>query len=375
MKTKHFILLIGFVFVLNACKKTNYNNTSTSGPVVFYFNGNINNSPVNIQAGVNNYTMSTSYANTLHNVYIYKGEFMPIGGSQGSPNSLEIFFDDNSLSPQSGSAHIDSVINPGYYSFAIPSGMPTAYSVQFQDYFNQTATGYSWTFGDGQGGSGNAPLHTYQRPGVYTVFMAAASNSCISYDTNDAPVGQVGNAFQSSFSGGAWTGTTTTFSVVATAGVSPSTYTWSFGDGSSQVITATYYASHKYTNQGVYLVSVTQTDATGYTDKQEINVYTPSATGCATGFYAGTQTPIANPYNLNDVVVDWSDNSGTLWTSNNNHQSMKSMFKVTSVADYKNNAAGQPTKIINAIIGCKLYNSAGDSIPLSGNVVVGVAHF
>ena len=54
---------------------------------------------------------------------------------------------------------------------------------------------------------------------------------------------------------------------------------------------------------------------------------------------------------------------------------MNSMFKVTSVANYKNNAANQPVKIIGATIICQLYNTAGDSIPLNGNVVVGVAHF
>jgi|GEM_PF-1974127 hypothetical protein len=375
MKTKHLILLLGLALVVNACKKTNYNNTSTSGPVVFYFKGSINNVPVNIQAGVNNYTMSTSYAKDLQNVYIYTGEFMPIGGSQTSSNSLEIFFADNSKNPQSGSAHIDSVISPGYFSFSTPNGMPTADTVEFDSYFNQSPGSYYWTFSDGQYGTGSKVKHVFSRPGIYSAILNAKSSSCSSNDTNDAPVGQVGNAFESAFSYSGWTGATATFSVVPTAGVPPSTYVWNFGDGTSAQTATVNYIAHNFANQGVYLVSVTQTDATGYTDKQEINVYTPSATGCAAGFYAGTQTPVPNPYNLNDVVVDWYDNAGALWTSNNNHQHMNSMFKVTSVADYMNNAAGQPTKIIGAIITCELYNSSNDSIAFNGNAVFGVAHF
>jgi PKD repeat protein len=359
---------------VNACKKTDYSNTSTSTSPVFYFNGVINNAPVNIQAGVNNYTMSTSYAKDINGIYIYTGEFMPVGGSQTSPNSLEIFFADNSQSPQGGSAHIDSVISTGYYSYSEPAGGPTAYSVQFQDYFNQTATGYSWNYGDGQYSGGNAPIHTYYRPGIFNVVMYVNSSSCSTFDTNYVPVGKpLGNAFQTGFSNGSWTGLTTTISAVNNGGVPPYSYLWDFGDGTPT--STSISPTHTFPATGVYRVRLWVTDYTSYTTEQVNDVYTPGATGCAAGFYAGTQTPIANPYNLNDVVVDWYDNTGALWTSNNNNQHVNSMFKVTSVADYKNNAAGQATKIIGATITCELYNSSNDSITFKGNAVFGVAHF
>ncbi len=372
MKTKYWILLLGIAIIVNACKKTDYSNTSTSSPVTFYFNGSINNAPVSIQAGVNNYAMATTYTTDVNGVFNYSGEFMN-GTSATGPGSLQLFFKDMSKTPPSNSTHIDSVITPGYFSFSNPAGMPSAYSVQFQDYFNQTATGYSWQFGDGQGASTNAPLHTYSRPGVYIIDMYASSTSCSAYDTNDAPVGrQLGNAFQTGFSNGSWSGLTTTFSAVNTGGIAPFKYIWNFGDGTTS---SSASPAHNFPAIGVYPVTVWVTDAANYTDKQFIDVSTPGATGCAVGFYAGTQTAIANPYNLNDVGINWYDNAGTLWTSENNHQHMNSMFKVTSVANYKNNAANQPVKIIGASIICELYNTAGDSIPLTGNVVVGVAHF
>ncbi|MGP8215913.1 MAG: PKD domain-containing protein [Bacteroidia bacterium] len=376
MKTKQIILLLMAAIAVNSCKKTEYSNTSTTTQPVFYFTGSINNAPVNIQAGVNNYTMATSYAKDINNIYIYTGEFMPVGGSQSSPNSLEIFFADNSKSPASGLAHIDSVISPGYYSFSEPAGGACAYSVQFNDYFNQTASGYSWGFGDGQTANINRPTHTYAHPGVYSVKMWVYSSSCSSIDSNNIVVGQVGNAFVAPFSNGTWytlTNGDSTNLQVSTSGVPPLTFLWSFGDGTPDKTTNP--VGHTYTNPGVYSVSVTCTDGTGYTTKQYENVYTPTATGCADGFWEGTQTPISNPDNLNDVVVDWYDNTGTLWTSNNNNQHINSMFKVNSVADYKNNAAGQATKIIGATITCELYNNSNDSITFTGNVVFGVAHF
>jgi PKD repeat protein len=371
MKTKQILLLLVLAIMVFACKKAEYTNTSTSTSPVFYFNGSINGAPVNIQVGVGNYTMATSYTKDAKNIYNYTGEFMTIGSSGTGPNSLIVFFKDNSQSPSSNPKHIDTVITPGYFSFSNPAGMPSAYNVQFQDFFNQTAVSYSWSFGDGLTGTGNTPVHLYSRPGIYNITMSVNSSSCISYDTNDAAIGQVGNAFQTGFSYGAFTGNTTTFNPVS-GGVGPYTYLWNFGDGTTS---SSASPTHTFPSTGVYYVSVLTTDATSYTDKQAINVATPSATGCAVGFYAGTQTPVANPFNLNDVGINWYDNAGTLWTSENNKQRLKSMFKVLSVANYKANAAGQATKIISATISCKLYDAANDSILFSGNVVLGVAHF
>jgi hypothetical protein len=382
MKTTHTKLLFAALLLISACKKTEYSNTSTTTQPVFSFNGNINNSPVNIEAGVNNYFMNTSYLLDGNGVYNYVGEFMTTGQPSTYPNSLEILFKDNTVGTPSNSKHIDSVITPGYFSFSIPiTGMASAYNVQLNDFDNQTATNYAWDFGDGQSGTGllHKPVHLYSRPGVYRVSVAISSGSCVSYDTNDVVVGQAGNAFTAPFSNGTFAGNKTSFSAVP-SGVPPYTYTWNFGDpasGSGNTYTNTSNkdtGTHNFSSTGVYIVSVTTADITGYTTTERLNIPTPGASGCAGGFFEGTETPITNPKNLNDIVIDWYDNSGTLWTSENNKQSLKSMFHVTSVADYKNNAAGQATKIINAKISCKLYNTAGDSISMNGNAVFGVAH-
>lgn len=77
--------------------------------------------------------------------------------------------------------------------------------------------------------------------------------------------------------------------------------------------------------------------------------------------------------NLADVTLEWHDAGGMLWTSANNSQTVKSMFKVTSVENYHNNLSGQPTKKIHAQITCTLYNGTNSMI-LNGEAVFSAAH-
>jgi hypothetical protein len=212
------------------------------------------------------------------------------------------------------------------------------------------------------------------------VALTVTSNSCSSSDTNTILVGQVGNAFSTPFSNNTFVGNQTTFTASIITGVPPYTYTWNYGDpasGARNTYTNTSpldTGTHKFTYPGVYPVSVTTTDATGYTAIERLNIATPGATECAAFFWEKTMTPYANPYNLNDIGIEWYDAGGNLWKSENNNQHAKSLFKVNTVAEYKANSLGQATKIINATVSCELYNGT-DSISLNGNVVFGVAHF
>ena len=52
-------------------------------------------------------------------------------------------------------------------------------------------------------------------------------------------------------------------------------------------------------------------------------------------FYPTNIINASNPMNLADVTLEWHDAGGMLWTSANNSQTVKSMFKVTSVENYQ----------------------------------------
>src|ERR1700739_2735559 len=103
MNKKLFLLVLSCVLLFSQCiKKEVEPPTSTSTTPVFYFSGSINNSPVNLSAGVNNYYMNTSYGADSINIYNYSGEFMTSGSSGKSPNSLRITFIDYSTKGGSG---------------------------------------------------------------------------------------------------------------------------------------------------------------------------------------------------------------------------------------------------------------------------------
>jgi len=134
--------------------------------------------------------------------------------------------------------------------------------------FNGTAGGteplaYTWDLGDGSGGSGPNPVHTYDAAGVYTVVMTA-TNACGEQVVSDdiTVIEGCNPPYNVSF---AWLPITPTVGQEVTlsgtaGGTGPLTYTWDLGDGTAaegKVITHTYDAA------GVYTVVMTVTNACG----------------------------------------------------------------------------------------------------------------
>src|SRR6266446_4384667 len=75
------------------CHK-NYPSTPPPATPEFTFKGTINGDSVNLQAGVSNYYMFTSYSLDGNGVYDFTGEFRDKNCSSNCPNSLKISFKD-----------------------------------------------------------------------------------------------------------------------------------------------------------------------------------------------------------------------------------------------------------------------------------------
>jgi PKD repeat protein len=372
-KNKSLLFLLSLILFITACKKKEITTSTTTGNPPFYFNGTINGVQTNIQAGINNYYMFTSYALDGNGVYDFTGEFRNSNCSSNCPNSLKIYIKDYrqySVAPTT----IDSAIMPGYYSFATPAGTASKYSVQFFDtLYNGTALTYSWTFGDGAVSNQNKPLHIYSHPGVYSVSLNALSTtSCSSSLNNNVVVGQTGGHVQLQFSNTS-TVNVVNFASTTGGGQTPYSFNWDFGDGNTLATGSTPACTHTYTAAGVYAATLTRTDAANAVEIYHKNVATQSATTCSADFYPTFITPLANPMNLANVTIEWHDASGNLYTTSNNSQPNKSMFQIISVSNYQNNISGQPTKIIHAKVTCTLYNGT-NSILLNGDVTFSIAH-
>ncbi len=358
MKNLLFSVLALLFFGVSSCKKEDPKPATgaSSATPVFSFTGNIDGTPISLQAGGNNYFMYTSYSLDSNGVYDFIGELKPQNCTGGCGNSLKISIKDYqqfSVSPTT----IDSAIVPGYYAFAAPSGASSQYSNIFISVFkNGTAQSFNWDFGDGTKAvlTSSTAVHKYLHPGVYKVSLTTESTTgCSSTITNNIQFGQTGNSFLPQFQV-TIVGDTVFLSPIPIGGIPPYTYSWDFGDGNTSTSIS---PSHKYSASGVYQASLTMTDVMGVSGIQYMNIPINSNTNCSSSFILPSPTPLVNPMNLGNVAIEWTDAAGTLWTSKSNNQpSSRSMFKIISVEDYLNNPNGVATKKIHVKFSCTLYN-------------------
>ncbi|MDX1613698.1 MAG: PKD domain-containing protein [Candidatus Promineifilaceae bacterium] len=218
-------------------------------------------------------------------------------GSGGSgPNPTHTYSDpgsytavvtaSNAVSSQTAETVV-TVLN-GVGGLSASSDSPTALTSATQ--FTATVTAgddlsYSWDFGDGSGGSGPNPTHTYSDPGSYTA-VVTASNAVSSQTAETIVLVQTAAAGLSAANDGpTLLGQTTQFTATVTAGDDLS-YSWDFGDGSGG---SDPNPSHTYAGPGTYTATVTAGNAVSSQTAQTIVlVQTP-----VTGLSASSDSPTA----------------------------------------------------------------------------------
>jgi PKD repeat protein len=117
---------------------------------------------------------------------------------------------------------------------------------------------YSWSFGDGTGGSGQTVQHTYAFTGIYTVTLTTVSNNCTSTSSQTIMIGQppVCQAMFN-FQGTPGSPLTISFNNLSSGGPNAN-YHWSFGDNS---FSNQYSPTHTYAQGGVYSICLTLIDS------------------------------------------------------------------------------------------------------------------
>ncbi|MGH2598296.1 MAG: PKD domain-containing protein, partial [Dehalococcoidia bacterium] len=144
-----------------------------------------------------------------------------------------------------------------------------------------TVVQWVWSFGDGTGGSGQSVQKIYNAPGTYFVSLRVQTSQGTASATTTATIARpiTGVAAALVNAGGPYSGTAgqpiTMTGTVSLAGVFPTQWLWSFGDGTSgsgQTVQKTYAAAGTYTvtlqiqtAQGVLTVTTTATISAGAT--------------------------------------------------------------------------------------------------------------
>lgn len=126
---------------------------------------------------------------------------------------------------------------------------------------------YTWDFGDGTNGEGTDVSHTYQRNGTFTVTVQAIDS--IEQGSSDTVTVHIvppppTASFTYSLSYYSYYVYFDASGSAADPSTSLSSYSWNFGDGSSDT-TSYPQDGHQYSGSGTYQVSLTVTDATGQT--------------------------------------------------------------------------------------------------------------
>jgi len=121
---------------------------------------------------------------------------------------------------------------------------------------------YSWDFGDGATGTGQAVSHAFTQSGTYTVTLTVTDSDGLSdADTCTATIGNVAPVAAFTTSAAAYEGDVVTFYGTSTTDSASDLpllqYVWQFGDGATA---SGATATHAYADEGTYTVRLTVTD-------------------------------------------------------------------------------------------------------------------
>jgi PGF-pre-PGF domain-containing protein len=197
-----------------------------------------------------------------------------------------------SVNHSSGNAHDMFWTNKSNYITAYPPGViapvagftgtPTSgtapLAVQFTDQSTGSPTSWNWSFGDGNYSPLMSPSHTYPSAGVFTVSLNATNSagSNLSTRSNYITVTSTIIPPTASFTGTPVTGAAPlSVQFTDTSNGSPTSWNWSFGDGSNSTARN---PSHTYAVNGTYTVSLNATNAAGSNTVIRANYITVSAT-------------------------------------------------------------------------------------------------
>src|SRR5256886_6050548 len=146
-----------------------------------------------------------------------------------------------------------------------PSSPQTGHTVSFSGSSSGGTSpySYSWSFGDGSTGTGSSVTHSYSSAGSFTVTLTVKDSGSPQQTVTSQQTISVTSpppALTASFTynpSSPQVGQTVSFSGSASGGVSPYSYSWSFGDGSTGSGSS---VTHAYASTGSFTVVLTVRD-------------------------------------------------------------------------------------------------------------------
>ncbi|WP_107038691.1 PKD domain-containing protein [Brumimicrobium mesophilum] len=194
--------------------------------------------------------------------------------------------------------------------------------VVFSDNSSPGTDSWNWSFGDGTISTVPNPSHTYTSTGTFTITLTVSNsvNGCSDTYTETITVFPTPNP---SFTFNPSSGCAPLPVTFTNTSSGSGTFDWNFGDGTQ--ITNTNPPPHSYTNNGVYSVTLTQTDANGCSGSTaQYNII--SVSSITAEFEANIRegcedldvdfTDLSTSPNTNDPITGWNWDFGNGSTFN-----------------------------------------------------------
>lgn len=369
MKLLHYSLVLALLITGFSCRKKKYpEDVVITNTAVYYTKLKVNDQPLTLEAGIDNYYMYSSYIQDSNNVYGFIAELKK-SNCDNCGNSLKIQINDYKSSVFNSVVSPDSSFRKGTYHFYSGAKDPS-YAVNFSSSIQSEA--YSWNFGDGGTSNVKDPKHTFEKPGKYNVCLTTRNSSgCVSTICNVQRI-EAGNPFKVNINVLSSSGNTVTFGSNVSGGTGPFKYFWSFGDGTTS---SAVNPVCNYRYRGGYPVSLMVIDGKNDTARANFNAITQNdVSSCAANYALTKITPVLTNLALSNVSVSWKDANGEEYTSHAQPQSNMSYFEVLSISKGENNEKGQPTVKLQVRFSCKVYNGNKEISLTDAETVMCVAY-
>ena len=163
---------------------------------------------------------------------------------------------------------------------------------------NNVLTGFSWSFGDGQSGSGSTTSHSFTSAGTYNVTLTVTNDRGLTASTTKVVTVGAGAAPTAAFIYSPTpvvANVDTFFDASASrpaAGHTIASYSWNWGDGDPVSTRSTPIEAHDFGAAGTYIVVLTVTDEAGQqgTTTQSITVTSGAPTAVFTTLVTNAAT-------------------------------------------------------------------------------------
>jgi hypothetical protein len=366
-------VVIFLLYSIAGCKKESYPaEVVETGNSEFFFSGKVDGEPMTLEAGKDGYYLYSAHDQDSTEVYNFTGAIKK-KDCNACPNSLEIVLKDDQARPEGATVPADSAFRIGFRQFA--GIYAEVYPVQFNSFYNMTASSYEWDFGDGGTSTEANPSHNYTKPGVYKVCVTIrGNNSCMNSICNTYSISRSGQPFQTFVSAKAGADTSdknlTQFNQNTRGGKLPYTYLWNFGDGQ---FSNEANPAHSYEIGGSYPVILKVKDAAGDIVSANYNTSTQSDVSSCVANFSLNPTGLLN-MNLAKVLLSWIDSKGVKYSSDKKAQPGGAFFEILSSENFDMNENGEKTRKIRARFKCRLYSLIKEVEIESDNTEIAVSY-